>query len=93
MEGTLRGLNTIDVTTSSYHSQSNAKVERFHPTLSDVLAKLTGYNKDSWDKYLTQVLAVVRFSMNKTMKFGLVGRVFPNGPGDWGSIKDLKNGT
>ena len=69
MEETPRGLNTIHITTSPYHPQSNVKVERFHRTLTDVLAKLTGYNKDSWDEYLTQVLAAVRFSMNKTTKF------------------------
>lgn len=69
MEETLRGLNTIYITTSPYHPQNNAKVERFHWTLADVLAKLAGDNKDSWDEYLTQVLAAMQFSMNETVKF------------------------
>ena len=50
MEETLRGLNTIHITTSSYHPQSNAKVERFHRTLADVQAKLAGDNKDNRDE-------------------------------------------
>ena len=39
MKETLRTLNIHHVTTSFYKPQSNAKVERFHRTLHDILAK------------------------------------------------------
>ena len=44
MRETLHSLNIQHITTSPYHLQSNAKVERFHRFLGDVLSKLTGGN-------------------------------------------------
>ncbi|CAG2224304.1 unnamed protein product [Mytilus edulis] len=38
-EETLKELNISHITTSFYHPQGNAKVERFHRTLHDVMAK------------------------------------------------------
>ena len=55
--------------TPSYNPQSNAKVERFHKTLADVLAKLAGLNRENWDLLLTQALAAVKFLVNETTKF------------------------
>ena len=69
MRETLGELNIQHITTSPYTPQSNAKVERFHKTLADVLAKLAEHNRGNWDLFLTQALATVRFSMNKTTKF------------------------
>ena len=37
------------VTTSLYHPQSNLKVERFHKTLTDILAKLTENDRDVYE--------------------------------------------
>ena len=46
---TLHSLNIQHITTSSYHPESNAKVERFHQFLGDVLSKLTGGKNRDWD--------------------------------------------
>ena len=62
-------LNVHRVTTSFYHPQSNAKVERFHRTLHDVLSKLLKDDSAVWDLYLNQALAAVRFNHNDSSKF------------------------
>ena len=62
-------LNIHHVTTSFYHPQSNAKVERFHRTLHDVLSKLLKDDSTVWDLYLNQALAAIRFSHNDSSKF------------------------
>ena len=66
---TLQSLNIQLITTSPYHPQINAKVERFHRFLGDVLSKLTGGNSRDWDLQLNQALAAVRFSKNETTQF------------------------
>ena len=42
------------VLTSVCHPQSNAKVERFHRTLHDILAKRIADNQQMWDLFLNQ---------------------------------------
>ena len=69
MRETLGELNIQYITTFPCNPQSNAKVERFHKTLADVLAKLAEHNKGNWDLFLTQALAAVRFSINETTMF------------------------
>ena len=69
MRETLGELNIQHITTSPYNPQSNAKVERFHKTLADVLVKLADHNRGNWDLFLTQALAAVRFSINEMTKF------------------------
>ena len=59
VKDTMQSLNIHHVLTSVYHPQSNAKVERFHRTLHDVLSK----------KYLNQALAAIRFSISVSSKF------------------------
>lgn len=71
---TLAALNIHHVTTSFYHPQSNAKVERFHRTLHDVLAKKIGNDNvsgdfDSWDIYLQQTVAAIRFNVSDATGF------------------------
>ena len=63
MKKTLEDLNVHHVTTSFYHPQSNGKVERFHRTMHDFLAKKIGHKEQSWDIYINQMLAAVRFHM------------------------------
>lgn len=66
---TLEALNIDHVTTSFYHPQSNAKVERFHRTMHDILSKLIDNNLNRWDLYLNQALAAVRFNISESSKF------------------------
>ena len=66
---TLESLNIHHVLTSVYHPQSNAKVERFHRTLHDVLSKKLSENQQTWDLYLNQALAAIRFNISVASKF------------------------
>ena len=52
-----------------YHPQSNAKVERFHRTLHDVLSKKLSENQQTWDLFLNQALAAIRFNIIVSSKF------------------------
>ena len=69
MKETLRTLNIHHVTTSFYRPQSNAKVERFHRTLHDILAKKLADRLDTWDLYLNQVLAAIRFNVSEATDY------------------------
>ena len=66
---TLAKLKIDHVLTSVYHPQSNAKVERFHRTLHDVLAKKVADNQQTWDLFLNQALAAIRFNVSESSKF------------------------
>ncbi|MCG8075689.1 MAG: hypothetical protein JAY75_05545, partial [Candidatus Thiodiazotropha taylori] len=57
------------VLTSVYHPQSNAKVERFHRTLHDVLSKRLADDQRTWDLHLNQALAALRFNVSESSKF------------------------
>ena len=65
----LESLKTDHVLTSVYHPQSNAKVERFHRTLHDVLAKRLADDQRTWDLHLNQALAALRFNVSESSKF------------------------
>ena len=65
---TMQALNIDHVFTSFYNPKGNAKVERFHRTLHDVLAKRLNGNLTTWDLHLNQALAAVRFHINETSK-------------------------
>ena len=66
---TLESLNIDHVLTSVYHPQSNAKVERFHRTLHDVLAKRLADDQKTWDLHLNQALAAIRFNVSESSKY------------------------
>lgn len=63
---TLMTLNISHVTTSYYHPQSNVKVERFHRTLHNVIAKKLDDNLTTWDIHFNQALAAIRFHVNES---------------------------
>ena len=69
VQETMRSLNIHYVQTSVYHPQSNAKVERFHRTLHDVLSKKLSENQQTWDLFLNQALAAIRFNISVSSKF------------------------
>ena len=69
VQETMRSLNIHHVQTSVYHPQSNAKVERFHRTLHDVLSKKLSENQQTWDLFLNQALAAIRFNISVSSKF------------------------
>ena len=69
MKETLEALNIKHITTSVHHPQSNTKVERFHRTLHDVLSKCIAENYETWDQYLNQALAAIRFHENDSTKY------------------------
>ena len=66
---TLQALNVHHVKTSLYHPASNSKVERFHRVLHDILAKKLKDNVNTWDLYLNQALAAIRFNVSTSSKF------------------------
>ena len=66
---TMEALNIDHVTTSFYHPQGNAKIERFHRTLHDILAKKINENASTWDLLLNQTLAAIRFNISESSKF------------------------
>ena len=69
MKHILQEVNISHVTTSYYHPQSNSSVEQFHQTLHDVMSKKVSDSLDTWDIYLNQVIADIRFNINESSKF------------------------
>ena len=66
---TLESLNIHHVRTSFYNANSNSKVERFHRTLHDILAKRLLQGQDTWDLHLNQGLAAIRFNVSETTEY------------------------
>ena len=64
----MQALNIDHVFTSFYTPKGNAKVERFHRTLNDVLAKRLNDKLTTWDLHLNQALAAVRFLIKEGSK-------------------------
>ena len=68
---TMEALNIDHVKCSFYHPQRNAKIERFHRTLHDILSKKIAENANVWDMFLNQTLAAIRFNISESSKFSL----------------------
>jgi hypothetical protein len=66
---TLEALNIHHVTTSYYSPQGNGKVERLHRTMHDIISKRIKEDVTSWDLYLNQMLAAIRFHVNESTKY------------------------
>ena len=69
IKNVLDTLKINHVLTSVYHPQSNAKVERFHRTLHDVLSKKLADDQRTWDLHFNQSLAALRFNVSESSKF------------------------
>ncbi|KAK3107412.1 hypothetical protein FSP39_013983 [Pinctada imbricata] len=69
VQGTLDEMNIHHIKTSYYSPQANGKVERFHRTLHDVMSKNIQEDVQTWDLYLNQTLAAIRFHVNESSKF------------------------
>ena len=54
----------INFLESVYQPQSNAKVERFHRAVHDVLSKKAADSQQTWDLFLNPALAVIRSSVS-----------------------------
>ena len=82
-EETLKELNIKHITTTFHRPQSNAKNERAHRTINDIIAKMSSDDSQTWDINLNQALAAVRFNINTSTMFSpfylLYGRspIFP----------------
>ena len=69
MKDVLETLNIDHVLISVYHPQSNAKGERFHRNLHDVLAKRLADDQRTWDVHLSQAVAAIRFNVSESSKY------------------------
>ena len=68
MAETLKDMNVDHATTSFCHLQSNAKVERFHRTLHDIMSKKMEGDLMTWDMHLNQTLSAIRISVAETTR-------------------------
>jgi len=66
---TLKEMNINHITTSFYSPSSNDKCERSHRFMLDILSKNIKDNPSTWDVYLNQTLAAIRFSKNESTQF------------------------
>ena len=69
VQETLDAMNIHHIKTSYYCPQANGRVERFHRTLHSVMMKKIQEDVQTWDLYLNQTLAAVRFHVNESSKF------------------------
>lgn len=64
----LHEMNIDNVTCTAYHPESNAKQERMHRVLHDILAKRIQGNTRQWDVHLNMSLAGIRFNVSSSSK-------------------------
>ncbi|CAC5368619.1 unnamed protein product [Mytilus coruscus] len=65
----LRVLNHSNKRSMDSKEGSNGKVERLHRFLHDILAKKIQDDASTWDVYLNQTLAAIRFNKNESSDF------------------------
>ncbi|MEW8548463.1 MAG: reverse transcriptase domain-containing protein, partial [Candidatus Thiodiazotropha sp.] len=68
MAKVFESLNITHVKTTPYSPWQNGKCERSHRALMDVLSKKIQDSPHTWDLYLNQALAALRFSVNESTK-------------------------
>ena len=81
MDQVLQQLGIDSIFSAPYHPQSNGKLEVFHKYQKPMLKKLCEKDPTNWDKYLNQVLASYRITLNLATAetpFFLVYRRDPN---------------
>ena len=64
MDQVLQQLGIDRIFSVPYHPQSNGKLEVFHKYLKPTLKKLCDKDPANWDKYVNQVLASYRITVN-----------------------------
>ena len=64
MDQVLKQLGIEGIFSTPYHPQSNRKLEVFHKYLKPNLKKLCEKDPSNWDKYINQVLASYRVTLN-----------------------------
>ena len=62
-------LNIKHITTSFYNPAANGAVEARNKPLTNIIAKKVQENPQTWDLYLNQALAAIRFAVNESTKF------------------------
>ena len=64
MDKVCKQLSIYCIFSAPYHSRSNGKLEVFHKYLKPTLKKLCEKDQSNWDKYINQVLASYRVTLN-----------------------------
>ena len=64
MDQVIQQLGIDRIFSAPYHPQSNGKLEVFHKYLEPMLKKLCEKDPTNWDKYLNQVLASYKITLN-----------------------------
>jgi len=62
-------MNIFHAKTAPFHPQSNSKIEVFHKTLNNVIAKSLKGDQREWDTYIPCVLMAYRTSVNESTKY------------------------
>ena len=66
MEDVYKLMGISKTSTTAYHPQTDGLVERFHRTLTDMLAKSVEKNGKDWDKHLPYVLFAYRSGLQQS---------------------------
>ena len=75
-----RLMNIRHIFTSPYHPQGNAKTERFHRVLNDMLSKKTARLVEMWDSYLPSILSSYRVGISESSGYSPFYLVYTRDP-------------